>query len=185
MKFMLHSPDLEPVLAMQETVLSALLGVVRGKGTESQVGRRGGAGGGREGGGRGYRPKSRINQGRLSLRRLFSRTEDRSWGQKYIDTHVVSRLSELCSNLAILSHAPCVRSVKGSPIESIGVFRRSRLYQSPKRLLPSMHTFVLACISCSRVFRSQPELNHGHCVLSSRMCFFSHPTAKAAPRDIA
>eukprot|EP00752_Nemacystus_decipiens_P010366 g9236.t1 len=36
MKFMLHSPDLEPVLAMQETVLSALLGVVRGKGTESQ-----------------------------------------------------------------------------------------------------------------------------------------------------
>lgn len=42
MKFMLHSPDLEPVLAMQETVLSALLGVVRGKGTESQVGRRSG-----------------------------------------------------------------------------------------------------------------------------------------------
>lgn len=39
MKFMLHSPDLEPVLSMQETVLSALLGVVRGKGTESQVGR--------------------------------------------------------------------------------------------------------------------------------------------------
>lgn len=37
MKFMLHSPDLEPVLGMQETVLSALLGVVRGKGTESQV----------------------------------------------------------------------------------------------------------------------------------------------------
>eukprot|EP00903_Cladosiphon_okamuranus_P008426 g8099.t1 len=36
MKFMLHSPDLEPVLATQETILSALLGVVRGKGTESQ-----------------------------------------------------------------------------------------------------------------------------------------------------
>ncbi|CAM9430552.1 unnamed protein product, partial [Scytosiphon promiscuus] len=35
-KFMLHSSDLEPVLAMRETVLAALLGVVRGKGTESQ-----------------------------------------------------------------------------------------------------------------------------------------------------
>ncbi|CBN77743.1 conserved unknown protein [Ectocarpus siliculosus] len=35
-KFMLHSPDLEPVLAMRETVLSALIGVARGKGTESQ-----------------------------------------------------------------------------------------------------------------------------------------------------
>lgn len=36
-KFMLHSPDLDPVLAMQETVLNALIGVVRRKGTEAQV----------------------------------------------------------------------------------------------------------------------------------------------------
>lgn len=36
-KFMLHSPDLEPVLAMQETLLRSLIGVARGKGPESQV----------------------------------------------------------------------------------------------------------------------------------------------------
>ncbi|CAM9153053.1 unnamed protein product, partial [Sphacelaria rigidula] len=34
MKFMLHSPDLGPVLAMQETILQALIGVLRRKGTE-------------------------------------------------------------------------------------------------------------------------------------------------------
>lgn len=36
-KFMLHSSDLEPVLAMQETLLRSLIGVARGKGPESQV----------------------------------------------------------------------------------------------------------------------------------------------------
>lgn len=39
-KFMLHSPDLEPVLAMQDTMLKTLIAVARGKGTESQVRRR-------------------------------------------------------------------------------------------------------------------------------------------------
>ena len=34
---MLHSPDLEPVLAMQETILKTLISVARGKGTESLV----------------------------------------------------------------------------------------------------------------------------------------------------
>lgn len=37
MNFMLHSPDLGPVLAMQETILQALLSVLRRKGTESEV----------------------------------------------------------------------------------------------------------------------------------------------------
>lgn len=37
MKFMLHSPDLGPVLAMQETILQALIGVLRRKGTEVEV----------------------------------------------------------------------------------------------------------------------------------------------------
>ena len=36
-KFMLHSPDLEPVLAMQDTMLKTLIAVARGKGTECQV----------------------------------------------------------------------------------------------------------------------------------------------------
>lgn len=36
-KFMLHSLDLEPVIAMQDTLLTALIGLVRGKCTESQV----------------------------------------------------------------------------------------------------------------------------------------------------
>eukprot|EP00904_Undaria_pinnatifida_P010094 jgi/Undpi1/6214/HiC_scaffold_20.g08698.m1 len=35
-KFMLHSPDLDPVLAMQDTILKTLISVARGKGTESQ-----------------------------------------------------------------------------------------------------------------------------------------------------
>ena len=34
---MLHSPDLDPVLAMQDTILKTLISVARGKGTESQV----------------------------------------------------------------------------------------------------------------------------------------------------
>lgn len=37
MNFMLHSPDLAPVLLMQETVLQALIGAVRRKGTETEV----------------------------------------------------------------------------------------------------------------------------------------------------